>query len=336
MIVEIGAPSVLSFGLIKAHTAAGPRILQLVLSIQHPPVHLSMAKRDGLSVTGPRAHVADGYARRFLSHHGITSGAIIEIELAIPSLVGLRSDAMLGLSVARGLANLYGLEVAALALARAIGLDDAQAGGIWAFEKGGLLLLDTHSGFMDETCISVRLEIAHPEKDAWAFILYFPYPPENTPEEYEALTLQTLLDSGRDERLPEVDMDVFVRAVREDRFEDFAAILMDIQQANQVRLAETAPFEPPAGREALFRIMEAGGAVAWGQTPGGFSFWGLVKGGNASRRIRKALQDHVGFFGGRVMATILDNRGANLVENPGELGYGPGMRPRPGVSSSRD
>jgi predicted sugar kinase len=112
-------------------------------------------------------------------------------------------------------------------------------------------------------------------------------------------------------------------AVENDDFETFGQALQSLHQMNLAALARAGtPANLSAGDQAILKLMQDNGAVAWGQSLTGVCLYGLVKGAKASQVLRKKLLDHVGFFGGTVMATITDNRGAveatkdkNLVNN---------------------
>ena len=76
--------------------------------------------------------------------------------------------------------------------------------------------------------------------------------------------------------------------------------------------------------QGVLEVMQQNGAVAWGRTLTGLGLYGLIYGGQASRVLRKQIQDHVGYAGGIVMATIAANSGARAVLHD-ELGRKTGM-----------
>jgi len=106
MLIEVGSPCSLPLGLIRTHE---DQIGVLGVTLQHPPTDVFAEAATEISVTGPMAH--KGYARawRFFAHHRREPRANVEIELAIPDMMGLGAEPMLGLSLARALAWACGL-----------------------------------------------------------------------------------------------------------------------------------------------------------------------------------------------------------------------------------
>ena len=318
MILELAAPASLPLGLVHYH--GQPALLALTL--QHPPIQLAIQAGRRLHITGPRAHIAHTHATRYLTHHKLPQTGEIELELAIPAYMGLSGDVMLGLAVAQALAWAHKLPDDLPARAAALGMGSEHAGQLWGYEQGGLLLTGTQAGEGELPPIIHRAEIAHPERDAWAFIFHFPFPPDNTPDTLETDQLRALFE--KTELPPGGVAEEIFAAVAADDIAGFGRGLMSVQ--------ETFPQNLSPESRAVLDLIREHGAYAWGQSLTGYGLWGLVKGGDASRVLRKSISDHVGFFGGRVMATIPDNRGASFVEKKGELEKGDPIRPRPGVS----
>lgn len=315
MFIEIGAPAVLPLALVQLED----KNCLLGITLQHPPVHLFAQAYQGLQISGARADKAYEQAEQFLRYHRLAPNAEIEIELAIPSQVGLGSETVLGLSVARALAWINNLPFADTgALAQALGLKSANALEVCGFDQGGLLLVDlsAQSGPLPQPLY--RAEISHPDKNAWAFVLFFPRIPDDTPDALEADRLEMLLsatpylspDSGR------LVVEQLWPAVSNADPATFGHSLLTLQQLNQEALTRGgAPLTFSDSEQAVLDLMRDHGALAWGRSLTGLGLYGLVKGAKASVDLRKKLRDHVGFFGGIVMAAITDNRGAHSVFN---------------------
>lgn len=318
MFVEINAPASLPLGLVQLETEAGLKTCLLGVTLQHPPVNLSaQAHPTGLQLSGARADVAYVQAERFLKYHRLEGRAEIEIELAIPSLVGLGSEAVLGLSTAQALAWLNDLPPDDIpALAQAISLTSGEALPVWSYARGGLLLVDVSAGTDFTTPPLRRCEIAHLEKEAWVFVLVFPRFAPNTPETLEADWLSALLQAG-----PAVSAETgrlvtaeLWPALAANDLAAFGQSLMALQQLNEAALAATGSAQPYTSEEqAILGLMRDHGAAAWGRSPTGLALYGLVKGARSSVDLRNKLRQHLGFFGGRAMAAITDNRGATYV-----------------------
>src|SRR5690349_8569221 len=86
-----------------------------------PTLLLSAEPAAALEVSGEDAARANGFAERFLAHHGITAGARVVVHRALQPHAGLGSGTQLALAVGRALAELHGIDADAPALARAVG-----------------------------------------------------------------------------------------------------------------------------------------------------------------------------------------------------------------------
>lgn len=318
MFIEINAPASLPLGLVRLETETGPKTGLLGVTLQHPPVNLStQAHPTGLQISGARADVAYVQAERFLQLHRLPQRAEIEIELAIPSLVGLGSEPLLGLSTAQALAWLNNLPLDDIpTLAQAVSLLPGDALPMWSYARGGLLLVDVSAGTDLTTPPLCRHELAHPEKEAWAFVLVLPRLAPDTPETLEADWLLALLQVGPALSLETGRLlsDQLWPALEADDLAAFGQSLMALQQLNEAALTAAGSSHPYTSEEqAILDLMRDHGTAAWGRSPTGLALYGLVKGARSSVELRNKLRQHLGFFGGRAMAAITDNQGATYV-----------------------
>ena len=316
--IEIGAPAGLPLGLVTVEQNSGMTPCLLGVTLQHPPVHLSNRPGRGLRVTGARANLAYQQAERFLQAHGLEPQSDLRIELAIPMGMGLSSEPMLGLSVARALAWQHDLPHADIsALARATGLSPAAAPAIWGFDQGGLLFVEA----VDPAATALppilrRYDIAHPDKHAWVFVLVLPRLPTGTPTTLEAEQLTALRNAAShpDDTTWPLVRDRLWPALEQDDLPAFAQALMQIAAQNQAALAAAGtPHILSAEEQTILEMMRTHGAVAWGRSLTGLALYGLIEGAQASRALRRQLRRHLGPSGGTVMATITDNGGARTV-----------------------
>ncbi|KPV45766.1 hypothetical protein SE17_44070, partial [Kouleothrix aurantiaca] len=138
-------------------------------ALQHPPIQLDARSAAQLLATGGRADLANQQAARAVEQLSLPAQGDIEIELAIPSLMGLGSAGMLGLSVAQALLALHDQPATdAAALADAAGLSRPEALELHAFAHGGLLQVAADGQLLR------RAEIAHDEDNAWVWVLVLP------------------------------------------------------------------------------------------------------------------------------------------------------------------
>ena len=309
MLIEVGAPCSLPLGVVR--TSAGQTQL-LGVTLQHPPADVFAETSTTLSVTGPVAHLGRIAAERFLAHHQLPPHANIEIELATPTMVGLSSEAMLSLSIARALAWVHGLPSDdAVALARAVSLGPEHALEVWGFQQGGFLLTDIQQL---ETAPR-RHAIAHDDKHAWGFVLLLPPTAPETPETIEKTHLKMVLEAS-DYISPETDgivNDELWPALNNDDLSAFGQALLALQKVNQAGLAVAGvPLHFTPQEQAVLNLLRDQGAFAWGRSLTGSALFGLVQGANHSVEVRRHLSKLVGIYGGRVMATITDNERLSL------------------------
>lgn len=307
MLIDLAAPCTLPLGLVKL----ADQSYVLGLTLQHPPVQIFAEAAAHFSVTGGRADVGYPFAERYRKAHAVTAGAEVEIELSIPAHMGLGSAAMLGLSVAHALAWVHDRppeDVAALAAA--IELEPHYALQRWAFEHGELLLVEANGR---APAPARRFALAHPPEQAWAFVFHWPRLEDDLPNAFEEDLWAALFraaplvsaDSGR------VFEETLCPALERDDIAAFGRAMLMLDAMSRTALAQVGvTVSPVAETEAILEVMRTSGAVAWGRSLTGLLHYGLVCGAAASVVLRERLQNHVGLYGGNVMATIADNRGA--------------------------
>ncbi len=313
MMIELGAPNCLPLGLVRIESDSGLKTCLMGITLQHPPMHIMAYTNQQLIVTGARADYAHIQARTFIAHHKLTSAAKVEIELAIPSLVGLSSDSLMALSIARTLAWANELPTDdTLALAQALNLGPTNALAIRSFEQGGLLLVDTQTGSAEISPVVRRHELAHKDEIAWAFVLILPRIPAGTPDTLEAERLALVIQAAAhlSDENAQLANEKLWPALESDDITGFGQHLMTLQALNaQAFDAVGLPALTP-DEQALLAVMRANGAIAWGRSPVGIGMYGLVHGAKATHHLRNKLREHVGYQGGIVQAAITDNTGA--------------------------
>jgi predicted sugar kinase len=293
------------------------RTVLLGVTLQHPPVHILAEKHQELLIYGPRAHIARQVAHDYLKRTGFSLNAEIKIENTIPSLVGCGSDSILTLTVAQALSwvNEGNFEDTA-ALARDTNLRPADALAYWGFARGGLLLVEVKAENKEMPLLLRRHELKHKDKQAWAFVSFFPRVPDGTPESLEYERQEELLKVMSD--LPEssgrmIDEQIWP-ALEQDDITAFGAGLMALRKLNEeiVQQAKIVP-ETIENSERIGTVFREGGAVAWGQNLHGLTLFALVQGATASQQIRANLLRVVGYTQGQFNATITDNEGARYL-----------------------
>ncbi len=303
MSVKIEAPASLLLGLARADT--GP--LAVSLTLRYPPVHLDARPAVQLEVEGACAPTAYAAAER------VGRPAQIEIELAIPTLMGLSGDPLLALSVARALAELHDQPAQAPALAQALGFTPDLAPEVWGFVQGGLLLCAVDAPLERPPLRRQRLQ--HADAQAWVIVLYLPRPADDDPDNLEAERRAALLAAAPHLSAPTaalVEQELWPAAERAD-FPAFARALQVLYDANQEALAAAGTslrHRPQA--QAMLELLRAEQVPACGACLTGLGVWGLIQGAQPSIRLRQKMQALVGIAGGTVLGTITDNAGVQV------------------------
>ena len=309
--IEVGAPPLLPLGIgVLADTP-----VLIGLTVQHPPIHVLASPAASLSCNGARAHAAYAYAQRVQQAYQLPA-SLLEIELATPIGMGLDSGAGLGLAVARALFAVHRHALPDPAeIVAALGLEPCHAAEVWASYAGGLVSVaaDPHTRLPR---LIQRVELDHAEAAAWAWVLFLPRLPADRPVPDQTQMLRDLVAAAA--RLPDsahAPTQQLVAAAQQDDLSQFAAALMQVQQQTIAALqagGATLPHLPPGAQHGLARMAHSG-ALAAGRSMGGLAVWGLVQGANASISLRRALRDAVGIEQGRMLATITDNQGVQVV-----------------------
>lgn len=304
MTIQLSSPCCLLLGMLPYQG----QICRLGITLQYPPIQLDAAPGAGLNVTGGRADLAAVQAQRVLDHYSIAPADVIEIDLAVPSYMGLGSTPLMGMAMARTLAASHDLPTDRAALAEAAGLGVDTALEQYAFKEGGLLLVGEDGTLLRRATISHEDEANH-----WVWVLVLPRVPARTPETLEAERIHALR-SAAEHMLPDASAVLdngLWPALDADNYIGVAGALSSLYSLNEAVLGRNGALPPLSDAEqAVIDIMLHHGALVCGRALGGMSLYALVCGGPASRTLRRALATQLGYFGGTVTAALCDNTGA--------------------------
>jgi beta-RFAP synthase len=295
--VFVEASARLHFGVLDLRGARGRWFGGIGASASTPTLLVSASRADTLAVEGDDAQRAIGFARQFLAQSDISYGATVRVHRSLPPHAGLGSGTQLALAVARALAELYGRETDARALAHAVGRARRSAIGTWTFEGGGLVVEGGRRPDRDECGpliarlpfpSSWRCVIAVPDgspgisgaQEAEAFAR-LPAPSERDVEHVAHLVLMALLPA-----LADADLDTFGRA------------LSEIQETTGRWFASVQGGTFAAGGSGdLVRRFSAWGASGAGQSSWGPAVYGLVNGEDAARGLADLARAELGTKG---------------------------------------
>ncbi len=314
MQIEIGAPACLPLALAAFEDGT---LARLGVTLRYPAINLVARAGQRLDVTGARADLVAASVRRYLNRRGLPEQAEVEIELAVPSLMGLGSDALMALCGAQAVAWVHDQPFEdAAALADAAGLGQEYALETQAYAQGGVLLVEAPRADGAAPAVLRRQTLAHADEAAWAFVLYLPRPAADTPLTLEADRLAGLLRAAP--HLTAASGQLVERelwpALAGDDLEGFGQALRRLLDLNAAALASVGADAPLSDDErARLDISAAPGAAVWGRSPTGLALFALVRGASASVALRKQVIGQVGIHRGTAMAAIVDNEGARHV-----------------------
>jgi beta-RFAP synthase len=265
-----------------------------------PTTLVSVCAADTLDVQGDDAGRAGEFARRFLSHHGISGGARLHVHRALPKHAGLGSGTQLALAVARALAELYGIESDVRQLARSVGRGRRSAIGMWTFAGGGLVVEGGHrsadrEGSRRNEAGPLLARLAFPP--SWRCVVAVPQAASGLSGTEEATAFDQL-PSPPDrevERVAHLVLMVLLPAVADGDIEAFGAALTEIQEATGRWFAPVqGGVFAPGPSAALVRWMRKWGASGVGQSSWGPAVYGVMDGEGGGVRLADELRAEFG------------------------------------------
>jgi len=291
--VIVEAPARLHFGLLDLRGALGRRFGGVGAAAPGVSVRLTASRAGTVHAEGDDAGRAVESARRFIASYGIPGGARLRVERGIPAHAGLGSGTQLALSVARALAELYGIPVGAGDLARAVGRARRSAVGTWTFAGGGFVL---EGGRRPDDDNPAPLLARLPFPPAWRCVVAVPDARPSVSGDAEAAAFAALpAPPEREvERVAHLVLMAMLPALADGDLPTFGRALTEVQEINgrwfsQVQGGTFAP--GPSGD--LVRRMHGWGAAGVGQSSWGPAVYGVVEdeaeGSWLAERVRDAL-----------------------------------------------
>jgi beta-RFAP synthase len=309
--VTVESAARLHFGLLDLRGALGRVFGGIGAPAPEITVRVSVSPADIVRAEGSDAHRATEFARRFLSHHGIPSGAHIRVERAIPPHSGLGSGTQLALSVARALAELHGITASAAELTSAVGRARRSAVGTWTFAGGGFVVEGGRRRGDDRTG-PLLARLPFPER--WRCVVAVPdaRPGVSGAEEAAAFAALPTPAEREVERVSHLVLMAMLPAVVDGDLATFGRALSEVQRINGGWFASAQGGTFAAGPAGdLVSRMSDWGAAGVGQSSWGPAVYALVDGDAAARTMAERVREAVG-TGGRVAAGAFPATGARI------------------------
>jgi beta-ribofuranosylaminobenzene 5'-phosphate synthase len=306
--VVVEAPARLHFGLLDLRGGMGRRFGGVGAPAPGVSVRVVVSPASGVVAEGTESERAADFARRFLAYHRIHDGARVVVERSIPAHSGLGSGTQLGLSIAKALAELYGVAATPAELARTVGRAKRSAVGTWTFAGGGFVVEGGRRIGVDDDV--GPLLARQPFPSSWRCVLAVPDAPPGVSGAMEARAFAELpLPDERDvERVSHLVLMGMLPSVIEGDLDTFGAALSEVQEINGrwFSHAQGGMFAPGPSAE-IIRLMRDSGASGVGQSSWGPAVYAIVDGDDAaeslSARIRDRYDDRVAVHTGPFPST---------------------------------
>ena len=290
--VTVEAPARLHFGLLDLRGALGRRFGGIGAPAPAITVRVSVCLANDVEAEGPDADRAAEFARRFLTHYSLGGGARIRVERAIPAHSGLGSGTQLGLSIARALAELHGVNTTAPELARAVGRAKRSAVGTWTFAGGGFVVEGGRRTDREDDTGPLLARLPFPP--TWRCVVALPDGQPGVSGAAEAQAFASLPVPGEREveRVSHLVLMAMLPALADGDIEAFGAALTEVQEINGrwFSHAQGGMFAPGPSAE-IIRLMCDSGAPGVGQSSWGPSVYAIVDGDDAAESLSSHIRD---------------------------------------------
>ncbi len=308
--VRVTAPARLHLGMFDLSGSLGRLFGGLGVAISKPAVMIEASPGNKLSAEGPDAERALEFARRYLTATGLTTGAHLRIEQAIPSHVGLGSGTKLGLTVAQALATLYDQPDEPYALARAVGRGERSAVGLWTFAQGGLVV---EGGHRPELEIPAPLLMRHPMPADWYCLVAIPDQITGLSGRAEVTAFEQLaVTAEQAAKIAHVVLMSLLPALVEHQLSEFGTALTRLQKlvGDCFSPVQGGRFSNSRSAELIDAFLRRGAAGA-GQSSWGPTVYALVANEDQGRHLVSLAKEML-HEQGQVDLVAFDNRGVRV------------------------
>jgi beta-RFAP synthase len=165
--VRVHATARLHLGFLDLNGSLGRRFGSLGVALDDPALDISIARGPRLSVSGPDHERLAAAVRGAAAYLATSDHVTLEVRRSVPSHAGFGSGTQLSLSIAAGLARLFGREFRAMDAASALDRGNRSGVGLAAFSTGGFIL----DGGRDATDRPPPVLARHDFPSAWRFLL---------------------------------------------------------------------------------------------------------------------------------------------------------------------
>nr|WP_245404799.1 beta-ribofuranosylaminobenzene 5'-phosphate synthase family protein [Ancylobacter gelatini] len=277
--IRVVAPARLHLGFLDLAGTLGRRFGSLGLTLERPCLVLRLRPSPTLDASGPDADRARRAAEKALGWLGISGGADITIDTALPPHAGLGSGTQLALAVSAGMAALHRRDMSLREIGAALGRGARSAIGIGAFTEGGFLL-DGGKKLNSQDNSAPPLLARHAFPSHWRVILAYDHGHSGLSGTDEVTAMDTLppFPDSLAGHLARLTLMQALPALVEEEIGPFGAAIGEIQHrlGEHYAQAQGGRYTSAAVGEAMGWLESQGiagvGQSSWGPT--GFAFIG--------------------------------------------------------------
>ena len=334
--IEVRTGARLHLGLLDNSGEHGRLYGSIGLAVDRPNLVLRAERSESLIIEGMETERVSIYARRFIDRYRLPAGAHLNLLSGIPAHVGLGSGTQIALAVGTALARLAGFDLSTEEIALAGGRGVRSGIGIAAFQHGGFVLDGGHrvlqSPGNSSEAQSRQIEknrvppilFHYPVPKDWYFVTVIPGTEQGFSGERENSAFLHLPNPGAQlvEKVSRLLLMKMLPSLVEDDIAGFGQALTGIQRmvGDCFASVQGGSFSNPLSGKLIEFLLERGSAGA-GQSSWGPAVYGLVRGSEAARHLRKDVQSFLaGLGGGQAFWVRPRNRGAvirNIQETAG-------------------
>jgi beta-ribofuranosylaminobenzene 5'-phosphate synthase len=336
--IEVRTCARLHLGLLDNNGEHGRLYGSIGLAVDQPSLVLRAEKSESLIIEGMETERVSIYAQRFIDRYGVPAGACLNLLTGIPAHVGLGSGTQIALAVGTALARLAGLDLSTEEIALAGGRGVRSGIGIATFQHGGFVLDGGHRVLQkpDSSSETQATQIEkdrvppilfrHPVPKDWHFVTVIPGNAQGFSGENENSAFLHLPKTGPQlvEKVSWLLLMKMLPSLVETDIAGFGQALTGIQRmiGDCFASVQDGSFSNPVSGKLIEFLLEKGAAGA-GQSSWGPAVYGLVKGNESARRLKKEVQAFLaGLGGGQAFCVRPRNRGAVIKNIEGTAGLG--------------
>lgn len=316
--VIVETPARLHLGILDVNGNLGRMYGSLGLAVQHPNVIIELTKSTNTIIEGEDQERVKKTSELFLKHFKIKESYQILVKKNIPSHVGLGSGTQIDLAIAKGLANLFNLNVSTRVISKIVGRGEVSGIGTAIFESGGFVVDGGKSTEKTRKNLVPPVIARHPFPEDWFMVVALPGLKKGINGKIEGQSLKKLPQPPVElvGKMCRVLIMKMIPALLEHDITNFGSSMTDLQimTGDSFSSVQGGKFAGgPVSNTIQFLLDE--GAYGAGQSSWGPTVYGLVEGKTEAENLLSKVQTYLDSnIGGYAFYTQGANCGAKVIK----------------------